>query len=301
MAARKYFLKPGSLILLMVVSSTTAAATGEEIVTRHCFGCHSVGVMGAPKLGSAEDWNSRLDKGGDTLLRNALEGFNTMPARGGNPALTDAEIRSAVEYMLEIVDLGEGKEKIASVPAIPVKIEKAVVAKPRVNNANRFNRLMVGKSEWNPPPSDDGIHDPDSAAVHTLQSPREAFINLEKNAFGNHVNWVTALENKLIEPRYDRVDPKAQPVIMDLNIVREVKGSMPDVVYPHKQHTEWLDCSNCHPAIFIPQKGANQISMASILMGQQCGVCHGKVAFPVSECRRCHSRKKTSSTAKGGK
>jgi c(7)-type cytochrome triheme protein len=84
--------------------------------------------------------------------------------------------------------------------------------------------------------------------------------------------------------------------VMDLNIVREVKGSMPDVVYPHKQHTEWLDCSNCHPKIFIPQKGANQISMASILLGQKCGVCHGKVAFPVSECRLCHSRKKAAAT-----
>jgi c(7)-type cytochrome triheme protein len=80
--------------------------------------------------------------------------------------------------------------------------------------------------------------------------------------------------------------------VLDLNIVREVKGSMPDVVYPHKQHTQWLDCSNCHPAIFIPMKGANQISMASILMGEKCGVCHGKVAFPVSECRRCHSKAK---------
>jgi len=39
-------------------------------------------------------------------------------------------------------------------------------------------------------------------------------------------------------------------------------------------------------------KGANQISMASILMGEKCGVCHGKVAFPVSECRRCHSQAK---------
>ena len=46
------------------------------------------------------------------------------------------------------------------------------------------------------------------------------------------------------------------------------------------------------PAIFTPQKGANQMSMAGILLGKQCGVCHGKVAFPVSECRRCHSRKK---------
>jgi c(7)-type cytochrome triheme protein len=106
------------------------------------------------------------------------------------------------------------------------------------------------------------------------------------------VNWVQALDQKKIDPRWDKGDPKAEPVVMDLNIVREVKGSMPDVVYPHKQHTEWLDCSNCHPAIFVPQKGANQISMAAIMLGQKCGVCHGKVAFPVSECRLCHSKKK---------
>ena len=81
-------------------------------------------------------------------------------------------------------------------------------------------------------------------------------------------------------------------IVMDLDIVREVKGSMPDVVYPHKQRTEWLDCSNCHPAIFIPQKGANSIGMAAILLGESVGVCHGKVAFPVSECRSCHSKKK---------
>jgi c(7)-type cytochrome triheme protein len=103
---------------------------------------------------------------------------------------------------------------------------------------------------------------------------------------------VAALNEQKIRPRFDRLDPTAEAIVMDLNIVREVKGSMPNVVYPHKQHTQWLDCSNCHPAIFVPQKGANQISMAMILLGQKCGVCHGKVAFPVSECRRCHSQKK---------
>jgi uncharacterized OB-fold protein len=36
--------------------------------------------------------------------------------------------------------------------------------------------------------------------------------------------------------------------------------------------------------------------MASILLGQKCGVCHGKVAFPVSECRLCHSKKKADTT-----
>jgi c(7)-type cytochrome triheme protein len=162
---------------------------------------------------------------------------------------------------------------------------------------NAFNRLLKPLGRFNRPAVDSGIHDPTNDMTLQLQPPATAFVDLPKSPAGNHVDWVKALEGKAITPRWDRNDPAANAIVMDLNIVREVKGSMPDVVYPHKQHTEWLDCSNCHPAIFIPQKGANQISMASILLGQKCGVCHGKVAFPVSECRLCHSRKKTTTTA----
>jgi c(7)-type cytochrome triheme protein len=142
---------------------------------------------------------------------------------------------------------------------------------------------------------EDGIHDPTIDSTQALLPPLTAYADLPKSLAGNRVNWVEALASGKINPRWDRNDPKAEAVVMDLNIVREVKGSMPDVVYPHKQHTAWLDCSNCHPAIFIPQKGANAISMAAILMGEKCGVCHGKVAFPVSECRLCHSKKKDAS------
>ncbi len=174
-------------------------------------------------------------------------------------------------------------------------------SKPQIERAakvNTFNRLLKPPSERNLPPAEDGIHDPTSEGTYLLQSPREAFASLPKSNSGNRVDWVKALDEKHIEPRFDRFDPEKKPVVFDLNIVREVKGSMPNVVYPHKQHTEWLDCSNCHPAIFIPQKGANQISMASILMGEMCGVCHGKVAFPVSECRKCHSQNKTAEAKK---
>lgn len=160
-------------------------------------------------------------------------------------------------------------------------------------NPNSFNRLMTPASERNPTPAKDGIHDPQNPATASLQAPRTSFDHLPSAQSGNYVDWVRALKDGEIQPRYDHLDPAAEPLIMDLNIVREVKGSMPDVVYPHAQHTEWLDCSNCHPAIFIPQKGANQISMASILLGEDCGVCHGKVAFPVSQCRSCHSQAKT--------
>ena len=160
------------------------------------------------------------------------------------------------------------------------------------DNPNAFNRLMKPASERNAPPESDGIHDPTADGTLMLQPPKESFDSLPRSRSGNYVDWNKAIDNKLIAPRSDINNPDAMAVVLDLNIVRQVKGSMPDVVYPHKQHTQWLDCANCHPAIFIPMKGANQISMASILMGEKCGVCHGKVAFPVSECRRCHSQAK---------
>ena len=189
----------------------------------------------------------------------------------------------------------------ATAPATPATSAQSVTAAPRGAaptpppsvEVNAFNRLLKPIGRINRPAVESGIHDPSNDMTLQLQPPAVAFAELAKSLSGNHVDWVKSLDAKTIAPRWDRLDPAAPAVVMDLNIVREVKGSMPDVVYPHKQHTEWLDCSNCHPAIFVPQKGANQISMASILLGRQCGVCHGKVAFPVSECRLCHSKKKT--------
>jgi c(7)-type cytochrome triheme protein len=178
----------------------------------------------------------------------------------------------------------------------PLLAAAAPATLPAPNAANAFNRLHK-PAQRNLPPAEDGIHDAANDGTLSLQHPHEAFQPLPRNNAGNRVNWVGALVEKRIEPRVSKDDPKAEPVLMDLDIVREVKGSMPDVVYPHQAHTEWLDCSNCHPAIFLPEKGANRMSMAAIMLGEQCGVCHGKVAFPVSECRLCHSRPKQAAKA----
>ena len=196
---------------------------------------------------------------------------------------------------LSILKILSHKLFVSVFAAIYILSMQSVIA---TDNPNTFNRLMKKKEEVNLPPVRDGIHDPESEGANTLQPPKEAFSKMVKGKAGNYVDWVKSLREGKINPRYDRLDPNAKPIIMDLNIVREVKGSMPDVVYPHAQHTEWLDCSNCHPAIFIPQKGANQISMASILLGQKCGVCHGKVAFPITAktCRVCHSKPKAKKT-----
>ena len=191
-------------------------------------------------------------------------------------------------------------EPAAAAPAVapaPTVATAPPEAAAPAGNVNTFNRLMRPANKRNLPPAEDGIHDPVNEGTHTLQPPLAAFGPMPKSNDGNRIDWVKSLNDDLIRPRFDRDDPAIKPMVMDLNIVREVKGSMPDVVYPHKQHTQWLDCSNCHPAIFIPQKGANQISMAAILLGQKCGVCHGKVAFPISDCRRCHSKSKTLAVA----
>jgi len=166
------------------------------------------------------------------------------------------------------------------------------VAQDAADPANAFNRLLDPAAQRNPPPAEDGIHDPANAGTRMLQAPLEAFGPLPKRNSGNRVDWVGAQASGKIRPRWNAADPKESAAALDLNIVREVKGSMPDVVFPHKQHTELLDCGVCHPAIFEMQKGANQMSMAAILLGQGCGACHGRVAFPVVECRLCHSRAK---------
>lgn len=161
------------------------------------------------------------------------------------------------------------------------------------DDPNPFNRLFVPPKERVTSIKDDGIHDPTVPGLKLLQEPKDAFAPLAPSGGGNNVNWVDAKNKGQIKPRYDHLDATKEPLPLELFIVMEVKGSMPNVSFPHKQHTEILECANCHDAIFKPLKGGNPMSMAEIMLGQKCGVCHGSVAFPVTECRRCHTESKT--------
>ena len=76
-----------------------APRTGEQIVNQACAACHASGMMNSPKIGDAGAWSVRIAQGYETLTKHAIEGIRTMPARGGNPDLTDIEIAKAVAYM----------------------------------------------------------------------------------------------------------------------------------------------------------------------------------------------------------
>lgn len=73
--------------------------SGEEVYQSVCMACHDAGALGSPKLGDKGAWAPRIAQGYETLIKHAIEGIRSMPARGGNPDLTDGEIANTVAYM----------------------------------------------------------------------------------------------------------------------------------------------------------------------------------------------------------
>lgn len=77
---------------------------GSVIYNNLCTGCHTSGAGGAPTLVRAQ-WTARIAQGAETLHRHAIEGYTgaagVMPAKGGNPALTDEQVIASVDWMIE--------------------------------------------------------------------------------------------------------------------------------------------------------------------------------------------------------
>jgi len=152
------------------------------------------------------------------------------------------------------------------------------------------------------PIAKDGIHDPESPAASQLQAPADALSKLPSAKGGNMVDWGQALQKGLIAPRAG-VDPQSgtNTTVLDMDILLDPNGSLPPVRFSHRVHTQLLDCTNCHPQLFQMQKGASGISKLRIQNGEQCGACHSRVAFPLTDCKRCHNVPWSQAPATGGK
>jgi cytochrome c5 len=98
--------------------------TGEQIVRAQCSKCHQKGLNGAPKIGDRDAWVPRLKDGLDPLVRSAINGHGSMPARGGLANLTDTELRSAIVYMF---DKGVTSTKASVAPSSAPQANRKVV------------------------------------------------------------------------------------------------------------------------------------------------------------------------------
>ena len=127
-----------------LLAPLASVAANNAVYDKTCALCHASGVAGAPRLGNADDWAPRVAKGAATLYTSALKGTaKGMPPKGGNMALSDAEVKGAVDFMLSKVPGAAKPAKSAAkeTPATKVaakevpKAEPATVAKAPVASA----------------------------------------------------------------------------------------------------------------------------------------------------------------------
>ncbi len=92
-----------------------AGRGGKEIYDAVCASCHTTGVLDAPKLGDKAAWEARTSNGLAGLIETATNGKGSMPAKGGDPSLTDSELKAVVLYMTKEsgLDLGVVESKAA--------------------------------------------------------------------------------------------------------------------------------------------------------------------------------------------
>jgi len=86
------------------VAAPPPSRDGQQVYQAACVACHDAGIAGAPKLGDKSQWAKHIAKGLDTLYASAVNGVQgsagAMPPKGGNPTLSNAEVRAAVDYMV---------------------------------------------------------------------------------------------------------------------------------------------------------------------------------------------------------
>lgn len=103
----------------------------------------------------------------------------------------------------------------------------------------------------------------------------------------DEIDWVEAMRQGIIRPRAtgDRL-ARGDPVF-SLDFYLKGPDETYDAYFPHSVHTRLLDCRSCHTKIFRYRD--NELTMDANFEGLYCGTCHGKVAFSLNSCARCHT------------
>lgn len=90
------------------VMDSVGAERADEIVRNTCAACHGAdeGFMGAPSVGSPDDWDWRMEaRGLDQLVFNTMRGIGSMPPYGGDTSLDDDEVAAAIIAMMLASDI----------------------------------------------------------------------------------------------------------------------------------------------------------------------------------------------------
>ncbi len=111
-----------------------------------------------------------------------------------------------------------------------------------------------------------------------------------KDIYG--VNWEEAEKSGVIHPIdfVEGLSVKKTPMSSREDFtVKPAYSWVRPILFSHEKHCLWNGCELCHPEIFpAAKKGTIRYSMFANIEGRYCGACHGRVAFPLNNCRNCH-------------
>lgn len=130
-AAIESNIKPVAMVEMASADGPKGPKSGEEVVKAVCSMCHGGGLMGSPKIGDKASWAPRIAQGYETLVKHAIEGIRSMPARGGNADLTDDEVAGAVVYMANGAGANFKAPEPAAAPAEAAPAEAAPAEAPK--------------------------------------------------------------------------------------------------------------------------------------------------------------------------
>lgn len=132
-----------------------------------------------------------------------------------------------------------------------------------------------------------GAKDADRKAAFDLFARK-----MPKERHGNGIDWGKAEEKGLINPvdSLESIPVKRTDMKVEKDFALDAKlEGIAEIIFSHGKHTVWNGCEICHPDIFVGvKKGTTKYSMIEISGGMYCGACHGKVAFPATDCQKCH-------------
>lgn len=132
-------IKPVGDVILASAAGAAAAGTksGEAVYKTVCAACHDSGALNAPKTGDKAAWAKLIAEGLDVITRDAIKGIRQMPARGGNPDLSDIEVERAIVFMAN--KSGASWKD----PAVPAAEEKAPAGAPAQTQATAVDGKAV--------------------------------------------------------------------------------------------------------------------------------------------------------------
>ena len=151
-------IKPVAQVKIAAPAGPKGALTGEQVYKQVCSACHATGVANAPKFADKEAWAKlTLAQGQPTVVQHALNGIRAMPARGGNPDLTDAEVERAVVFLANQAGAGwkeppAGAAVAAAAPA-PGAAPAAAPHPRRRERATRSSHRRAASATSRPAPA----------------------------------------------------------------------------------------------------------------------------------------------------